>query len=299
MPRDADLCPVVALSLGSPVAVVLAGAFETAMGIPLLQGRGLSITDTKTSARVAVVNEAFTRRFFPGEDVLGKRFCYGVADSRTTDWIAIVGVVGDVRQSSLAQAAQPEVYYPIGQAPTPPVEMTLVARTDLGLSAFVHALQSEIGALDPDQPLARAQTLEETVSTTLRRRRLSMVLLSIFSACALLLATLGIYATLACSVAQRTREIGIRMALGAAAGGVVCLVVKQGMRLALAGAALGVAGALAMGRVMSSLLFGVGAHDPGTFTVVVAVLLGAAGLACWIPARRASRVDPLVALREE
>jgi predicted permease len=278
---------------------IVAGDYFGAMGIPLLRGRALSVNDTKTSALVAVVNEAFARRFFPGEDALGKRFCYGVADSHTKDWIAIVGVVGNVRQFSLAQEAQPEVYYPIGQAPTPPVEMTVVARTDLGLPAFLRALQSEIGSLVPDQPIMSARTLEQTVIMTLSRRRLSMVLLSTFSACALLLALLGIYATLAYSVAQRTREIGIRMALGARAAEVVSLMVKEGMRLALLGAALGVAGALAMGRVMSGLLFGVGAHDPATFAMVTALLLGAALLACWIPARRASRVDPLVALRTE
>jgi ABC-type antimicrobial peptide transport system permease subunit len=147
--------------------------------------------------------------------------------------------------------------------------------------------------------LTRARTLEETVSTTLQRRRLSMILLATFSGCALLLAVLGIYATLAFSVVQRTREIGVRMALGAAAGSVVRLVVLQGMRLALLGAALGLAGALAMGRLVAGLLYGVGAHDPATFAVVAGLLLTAALFACWVPAWRAARVDPLIALRAD
>jgi predicted permease len=278
---------------------IVAGDYFGAIGIPLLRGRALSSADTKTSGRVAVVNEAFARRFFPGEDPIGKRFCYGVADAKTTDWISIVGVTGNVREISLAVEPQPEAYYPLGQAPAPPVEMTVVARTNLELPGFVRALQREIASLGADQPLGNARTLEETVSLTLRSRRLSMMLLSIFSGCALLLAALGIYAMLAFSVTQRTREIGVRMALGASAGAVVRMVVRQGMMLAVAGATLGIAGALALARVMDGLLFGVGSHDPATFAAATAVLLAAALLACWLPARRAARLDPQLALRAE
>jgi putative ABC transport system permease protein len=266
----------------------------------LRRGRYVTAQDTARSARVAVVNEAFARRFLPGEQALGKRFCYGVADAKTTEWVEIVGVVADSRQSSLWEAAEPEVYYPIDQTPTPPpVDMTLVVRSELGLASLLSSLRSEIASLDPDQPLAGARTLAGFVSATLDQRRLSMLLLSIFSAGALVLAVLGIYATLAYSVAQRTREIGVRMALGARAGGVVRLVVGQGMTLALLGAGIGVAFALLLGRLIAGMLYGVGAHDPGTFAAVVAVLLGAALLACWVPAWRAARVDPLIALRAE
>jgi ABC-type antimicrobial peptide transport system permease subunit len=177
--------------------------------------------------------------------------------------------------------------------------MTLVVRSELGLASLLSSLRSEIASLDPDQPLAGARTLAGFVSATLDQRRLSMLLLSIFSAGALVLAVLGIYATLAYSVAQRTREIGVRMALGARAGGVVRLVVGQGMTLAVLGAGIGVAFALLLGRLIAGMLYGVGAHDPGTFAAVVAVLLGAALLACWVPAWRAARVDPLIALRAE
>ncbi len=277
----------------------VSGDYFRAMGIPVRRGRYLTAQDTARSARVGVVNEAFARRFFPGDEALGKRFSYGVADSGTPTWVEIVGVVGDVRQYGLARAPEPEVYYPLGQAPARAVEMTLVIRSDLGLASLLSSLRTEIGSLDPDQPVTGLQSLESSVSTTLQQRRLSTLLLSLFSAGALLLALLGIYATLAYSVVQRTREIGVRMALGARGGAVVRLVVGQGMRLAALGAGLGVAFALLLGRVIAALLYGVGAHDPMTFAAVVVLLLGAALLACWVPARRASRVDPLIALRAE
>jgi putative ABC transport system permease protein len=253
--------------------------------------------DTLQSARVAVVNEAFARVFFPGEEVVGKRFSEGAGGPESPRWVGIVGVVGDVRQFDLTSAGKPEVYYGISQVPS--VGMTLVVRSDLPLASLAPSLRNEIATLDPEQPVTGIERLEDRLSATLDQRRLSMLLLSIFSAGALLLAVLGIYATLAYSVAQRTREIGVRMALGARAQGVVRLVVGQGMRLALLGAALGVAGALLLGRVIAGMLFGVGAHDPGTFAAVVAVLLGAALLACWVPAWRAARVDPVIALRAE
>ena len=277
----------------------VSGDYFRAMGIPVRRGRYLTAQDTARSARVGVVNEAFARRFFPGDEALGKRFSYGVADSGTPTWVEIVGVVGDVRQYGLARAPEPEVYYPLGQAPARAVEMTLVIRSDLGLASLLSSLRTEIGSLDPDQPVTGLQSLESSVSTTLQQRRLSTLLLSLFSAGALLLALLGIYATLAYSVVQRTREIGVRMALGARGGAVVRLVVGQGMRLAALGAGLGVAFALLLGRVIAALLYGVGPHDPVTFAAVVVLLLGAALLACWVPARRASRVDPLIALRAE
>jgi len=277
----------------------VSGDYFRAMGIPLRRGRYLTAEDTAQSARVGVVNEAFARKFFPGEDPLGKRFCYGVPESGTPTWVEIVGVVGDVRQAELARAPEPEVYYPLLQAPARAVDMTLVVRSDLPMGSLLSALRSEIASLDPDQPVTGLQTLESAVASTLQQRRLSTWLLSLFSAGALLLALLGIYATLAYSVAQRTREIGVRMALGAQAFGVVGLVIRQGMRLAGLGVVLGVGFALLLGRVIAGLLYGIPPHDPVTFAAVVALLLGAALLACFIPARRASRVDPLIALKTE
>jgi putative ABC transport system permease protein len=279
---------------------VVSGDYFLAMGIPLVRGRYVTAQDTAGRARVAVVNEAFARHFFPRQEAVGKRFCYGVPEPGSSpDWIEIVGVVGNARQVSLAQAAAPEVYYPLGQSPTPAVEMTLVVRGDVGVGALIAALRREIAAIDPEQPLTGIQTLEEHLSKTLNQRRLSMLLLSIFSAAALLLAVLGIYATLAYSVAQRTREIGVRMALGARAERVVAQVIGHGMRVAGVGVLLGAAGSLLLGRLIAGLLFGVGAHDPATLASVVALLLAVALVACWIPARRAAHVDPVIALRAE
>jgi putative ABC transport system permease protein len=274
---------------------IVAGDYFRAMGIPILQGRALSARDTRTSQPVAVVNQTFARTFFGG-DALGKRFCYSVADKNTTVWFTIVGIARDVRQINLAREALPEAYYPIEQAPAPPVDMTIVARTNLPLGAFVRAVRSEI---DPEQPVTTAHLFEDTVSATLHDRRLSTVLLSIFSVCALLLSVLGIYAMLAYSVAQRTREIGIRMALGARESSVVGLVIFQGMRLALAGAVLGLLGALGMERFLAGLLFEVAPHDPAMLATAAIALLVPALLACFIPARRAARVDPQIALRAE
>jgi len=281
-------------------AQVVSGDYFRAMGIPLLRGRYVTAQDTAGTAKVAVVNEAFVRRFFAGEQAMGKRFAYGVPEPASRpDWIEIVGVVGSARQFSLAEAAEPEVYYPLGQSPTPAVHMTLVVRSEVSLGALLASVRNEIAAMDPEQPLTGIQTLEDHLSRTLNQRRLSMLLLSIFSGAALLLAVLGIYATLAYSVAQRTREIGVRMALGARAERVVAHVVGRGMRVAGLGVLLGAAGSLLLGRLIAGLLFGVGAHDPATLASVVALLLGVALVACWIPARRAAQVDPVIALRAE
>ena len=171
--------------------------------------------------------------------------------------------------------------------------------SSLPLASLAPAIATEIGSLDPDQPVSGIQTLEERVRSTLAQRRLSTLLLSIFSGAALFLTVVGLYATLAFSVAQRTREIGVRMALGARVERVVRLVVGQGLRLASLGIVIGVVAALVLGRLIASLLFGIGAHDPATFVGVVALLLGCAFFACWIPARRAARVDPVIALQAE
>ena len=275
---------------------IVAGNYFQAMGIALRSGAGLGEQGGKSAERVAVVNETFARRFFPGEDALGKRFTEDVGEPNPK-WIRIVGIVGDVRQFELGRAPEPEAYYPIAQSPS--VAMTLVVRSDLPLASLAPSIAREISSLDPEQPVAGMQTLADRVRSTLDQRRLSALLLSIFSGSALFLTVVGLYATLAFSVAQRTREIGVRMALGARVERVVRLVVGQGMRLAAVGVAIGLAAALVLGRLIASLLYGVGSHDLATFSAVVIVLLGSAALACWIPARRAARVDPVVALHAE
>ncbi|HWE26173.1 MAG TPA: ABC transporter permease [Myxococcales bacterium] len=277
-------------------AQVVAGDYFAAMGIPLRRGAALDEQMVKGAERVAVVNETFARRFFPGEDALGKRFSADVGDPNP-HWTRIVGIVGDVHQFELGRVPEPEIYYPVAQQPT--VAMTLVVRSRLPLASLAPSIAREISALDPDQPVSGMETLADRVRSTLDQRRLSAMLLSIFSGGALFLTVVGLYATLAFSVAQRTREIGVRMALGARVERVVQLVVGQGMRLATTGVAIGVAAALVLGRLIASLLYGVGSHDAATFGAVVAVLLGSALIACWVPARRAARVDPVVALHAE
>jgi putative ABC transport system permease protein len=275
----------------------VAGDYFQAMGIPLRRGEGFADRGRKGAEPIAVVNEAFARRFFPSGDALGKRFANGAGGSDPLVWTRIVGIVGDVRQFELGNPPEPEAYFPIAQSPS--VVMTLVVRSSLPLASVAPAIAREIAALDPDQPVTGIQTLEERVRSTLDQRRLSALLLSIFSGSALFLTVIGLYATLAYSVSQRTREIGVRMALGARVERVVRLVVGQGMRLAAIGVTIGVAAALLLGRLIASLLYGVGSHDVATFAGVVVVLLGSAALACWVPARRAARVDPVVALHAE
>jgi putative ABC transport system permease protein len=275
----------------------VAGDYFRAMGIPLRRGEGFADRGRKGAEPIAVVNEAFAQRFFPSGDALGKRFANGAGGSDPLVWTRIVGIVGDVRQFELGNPPEPEAYFPIAQSPS--VVMTLVVRSNLPLASVAPAIAREIAALDPDQPVTGIQTLEERVRSTLDQRRLSALLLSIFSGSALFLTVIGLYATLAYSVSQRTREIGVRMALGARVERVVRLVVGQGMRLAAIGVAIGVAAALLLGRLIASLLYGVGSHDVATFAGVVVVLLGSAALACWVPARRAARVDPVVALHAE
>jgi putative ABC transport system permease protein len=217
-------------------------------------------------------------------------------------WLTVVGVVKNHRQSSLGQEFQPASYVPLAQAPRVPLMLntaTLLVRAAGDPVALVSAVRREILAVDPDQPLARVATMEARIDDSLKLQRFSLSLMGLFAALALALAVVGLYGVLAYTVVERTHEIGVRLALGASARDIVRLVVGQGMWLMLVGLALGVAGALALTRLMARLLFNVSAADPATFVFIAAVLVGVALVACWIPARRAARVDPMAALRCE
>ncbi len=268
-----------------------------AMGIPLVRGRFIERSDDEKAQRVLVVNEAFVKTYFPNGDAIGKRLRLG---KLTADfpWGTIVGVVGDVRGFALEEPPLPTMYWPVAQVRATP-SLAIVVRTENDPAALASAVRAAIGEIDPTQPIYEMQTLEQLVAKSLDQRRFTLTLMVLFGVIALVLSSIGIYGVMAFAVTRRTQEIGIRMALGASAIDVLKMVVGSGMFLALIGVAVGLIGAFALTRLMASLLFGVSPTDLVTFGLVTAVLLMVALLACYIPARRATKVDPLVALRYE
>jgi putative ABC transport system permease protein len=265
------------------------------MRIPLRAGRGIEARDTAGSPEVVVINEAMARRFWPGENPLGQRI--RIARGREPAWREIVGVVGDIRHEGLHLAPQAEMYVPFAQQPMR--FLRLAVRTAGDPRALAGALRQAVWAVDPDQPVSRVRTMEDVVATSTSETRFYGALLGAFAGLALGLAAVGIYGVMSYAVASRTREIGIRLALGAQRGGVCALVMARGARLTAAGIALGIGGALAATTGLEKLLYGVTPTDAVTLASVTALLAGVALLACWLPARRAMRVDPAVTLRYE
>jgi predicted permease len=267
-----------------------------AMGIPLRRGRTIEDSDDARAPPIVVVNEAFAHRFFPHQEALGKRIRLG--HESAAPWSTIVGVMGDVREDSLSAPAQPEMFWPLPQS-RHTSEMALVLRTRGDPSALASAARAAIAEIDPAQPVFDVQTLEHVVSASLGQRRFTMMLMLLFGLVALILATLGIYSVMAYTVAQRTRELGIRLALGARQSGVLRMVLRDGMVLVVAGLGIGTVLALALARVASSLLYGVSADDAVTYLTIAATLAAVALVAIVLPARRAMRVDPMLALRAD
>jgi predicted permease len=270
------------------------GYLET-MGIPLLRGRDLQWTDVKSAPHVVLINEAFVRRFFPNGEPLGRRIDHLVGPD---DPWTIAGVIGDVHTQGLDRAPVPLILVPLQQFPVPTLRLAVRAagRNPMQLLSTVR---SEVLAVDQDLPVASPRALPQVVNSSLGTRRFQMTLLSIFAAVALTLAALGIYGVTAYSVTQRAREIGIRMALGAPPGRVLRMVLGSGVRLSILGVAIGAAAALPATRVLGSLVYRVSTADPLTLAATGALLVGAAVLASWVPARRAIRLDPVVSLRAE
>lgn len=271
--------------------------YSRLLGIPLLRGRMFAGEDTDASQPVAIVNESFARTFFPSDDPIGKRFRRARANAPATPWTTIIGVLADARTESLAQSSSPKIYFDLYQTGSKHLAIFLSGHLDS--AALPAQVREQVQSVDPALPVFDAQTLPDTVSASLAERRFSMQIVALFALTALLLAALGIYGVISYLVTQRTHEIGIRLALGADRASILRMVLRQGLSLALVGAAIGLLGALVFSHVMSGLLFGVRPNDPLTFTAVVLLLLAVALLACFLPARRALRVDPILALRHE
>jgi predicted permease len=265
------------------------------LGIPLVRGRLFDDHDGPDSPHVAVISESLARERWPGQDPIGETIEFGNMDGDLR-LIAIVGVVGDTHDYGLEARPRPTVYVNLRQRPRPQVSVALLTSGDTG--QVVKAARGIVERLDPEIP-ARFRTLSQVVSASLGSRRFNAILIGCFGITALVLATTGVFGVMAYSVSRRTREIGVRVALGARSGDVRGMILRQGLRTILAGVALGTVGSLALTRTVRSLLFGVSASDPLTFVGVTLVLVGAALLACYLPARRATRVDPVVALRCE
>ena len=272
--------------------------FKT-LGIALLRGRVFTEQDRAGAPRVALINKVAAEKFFPGEAPIGKRLRPYVIPQYQTDeqFVEIVGVVADVPYGRLEEAIQPDIYVstlqPTDRAPT------LVVRSSIDPATLTAAVRQAVLALDRNVPLTAIQTMQERAADVTSHTRFIAVLLGLFAGLALLLAGIGIYGVIAYSVSARTREIGVRMALGAQGSDVIKLVMGQGMKLVFVGVALGLVTSLALTRTMKTLLFGVSATDPVTFAAIALLLTVVALQACWIPAWRATKVDPLVALRHE
>jgi putative ABC transport system permease protein len=270
--------------------------FFRTLGTPLLRGRFFSIADRPDAPRVAIINEAMARRSWPGHDSVGRRFRFG---PRSSDgpWYTVVGVVGDMRRQGLEREALPQIFVSLAQNP-PSRNVNLFVRTSSEHPlAMAGALRAAVRRVEKNAPIYAVAPLEQQLGTYLTQRRFQTWLLTGFSLVALLMAAVGIYGLIQYSIATRTREIGLRIAIGAQAGDIFRMIIGEGLTLSLTGAAIGLVGACWLGRAVSSLLFGVKATDPLTFTAVSLLLTGVAVAACYFPARRAMKVDPIVALR--
>jgi len=275
---------------------VTPGYFET-MGIRFVSGRDLSWNDTTERPLVAVISETMGRQFWPGADPIGKRLKLGRSDS-PSPWISVVGVVANVRQLDLTSDPRAAIYFPIMQdQATGEALRDWVVRTSTDPGSIASGAHRAIWSLDPDLPVSRVRPMREVYAATLARRQFSLSVASLFAALALALASIGLYGVTSYAIAQRTHELGVRIALGAQPKDVLQVVLAQGVRLALIGLALGCGAALALTHLMAGLLYGVGARDPITFLAVAALLLVVVLLASFVPARRAMRIDPTTALR--
>ena len=283
-------------SLEVPVDSVAPGYFAT-MGIPVKSGREFTASDTADAPAVAIINDSMAKRFWPGESPIGRRFMYGGPPAPDAPWMTIVGVVGDTRRVGYDAPIRPETYMPMAQSPNP--GMVMVVRSANDPVALASSIRGVVASIDPSQPVHHIATVEQLLGNLAAERRLNTMLFALFAVVAALLAAAGIYGVIAYSVEQRTRELGVRLALGARPSEVFRLVLKEGLVLALMGVVAGVAAAFGATQVMRSLLYDTSETDPVTFTLMALSALVVALLACLVPALRATRVDPLTALRAD
>jgi predicted permease len=270
---------------------VVGGEYFRAMQIPLVEGRVFSDGDTSVSTPVVVVDQYLAKKYFSGNSAVGHQI------RRGPTIFTIIGVVGTVNSIDLSQPIIKErLYYTVAQRPQP--SMALMLKTGVDPTQLVGQVREAVQSIDPEQAIAEVRTMDQWVSRSLENRRTPMVLIALFGAIALVLSAIGIYGVLAFGVAQRVREFGIRQALGANRGAILSLVFSQGLRMAGAGVVLGLGGALIVSRLLQTLLFGIGRYDLPVFAMVTIVLLAVAAVACYVPALRATRIDPMVALRD-
>jgi len=285
-------------SFPHPDEHVVSPGYLRTLGVGLLGGRDFSESDSETAPKVALINARLARDLFPGQDPVGKRFIAGRPDpARKPVWISIVGVVDDTRMYGLANPSRLEIYRPLAQGA--PDEMDLIVKSRIGPASLTSSIRSVLTSIDRNQPISSVSTMDQLVQKSVGSRRVTLILLGLFSALALVLAGIGVYGVVSYSVAQRTQEIGIRMALGAGHEDVMKMILLQGARIASTGLIIGMLAAFVLTRYLERLLFSVSPGDPATFAMVALVLALVALLACYIPARRTLQVDPMTALRYE
>jgi predicted permease len=292
-----DTLPPGAPQPGAFRVIVTPGYAET-LGLKLVEGRFYEEADMAPGRRVFVVDQSFARKFFPNRSAVGGRFAFGGRPAKPEDWPVIIGVVKDVPHNGVEEKSGNPFIYQIMQGGRPG-GLTLFVRTNRPTGDAVAALRNKVREIDPASPLFDVGVLQEAVDSSFDNRRAVMLLLVAFAGLALFLSALGIYGVLAYDVSQRTREIGVRSALGASRGQIASLILRQGLVKGAIGVALGLIGAALLSRSMTTLLFNVRPTDPGVYAAVAFVLIGVALLASYLPARRASRIEPLIALREE
>ncbi|MEW5918008.1 MAG: FtsX-like permease family protein, partial [Gemmatimonadota bacterium] len=272
---------------------IIEGDYMRTMGIRMISGRSFMATDVATTERVALINDVLARRLFPGEDALGRRFRAG--NATRGEWVRVIGVVAGVRHQAVELEPDPEMYFPLGQVAMS--FLNIVVRTTVDPLSIAEAARQKVRGLDPAVPIAGMRALTAVVSESSARQRLVLRLLAAFATIGLLLAAIGVYAVVAFGVTQRRHEIGVRSALGARRQQIVALILRQGLGHTLAGLAVGIPAAFALTRTMRGVVYGVSTADPLTYVIVAVVLLVAAVLASWIPARRAAALNPVAVLK--